>query len=210
MKLRQVGEWMKYHVVDTTAMLTSSNPIFGASEVFVAGMSDEVSIDSRLTVAGIAYTVMGPAFARGRDLSRKIFKITQDTKEKVQVLHDILYTSAFNLAVSPIIYLSMGADIKQTIIGSLSAGALAVGIGPIMGYGVDAGRDLMGLRECERKTYPDLIKRQRPSVKKGLAALLVGASIAAMAGIYALTPNRNETPNHEQPPAIEQVLKTSR
>ncbi len=210
MKFGKVGEWLKYHVVDTTALLASTNPLYSASEVWVAGMSNQVSINSRLMATVISYAGMGLAFARGRDLSRKIFKITSKTKEKTQVIHDMAYTSAFNLAVAPMIYLSMGADVKQAVIGGLSLAALSLGMGPIMGYSVDVARDLTGLRECERKTYPNLIKRQKSSVKKGLAALLVGASIVAMAGIYALTPDRNKILNYEQPPAIEQVIENQR
>lgn len=209
-KILNLGEGLKYHIVDTTSLLASSNPIYSASEVWVAGMPDQVSIDSRLAAAGISYTIMGLAFARGRDLSKKIFKITGDTKEKIQIIHDAIYTSTFNLAVAPAIYLSMGADFKQAIVGGLSAATLSIGLGPIMGYSVDAGRDLMGLRECERKTYPNLIKRQISSVKKGLAAFLVGTSIVTMAGVYALTPDKNRTINYENPSATKQIIETQK
>jgi len=197
MAFEKIKDWAKYHMVDTTSLLTATNPAYSASEVFIAGMPDQVSIDSRLTIVGISYTFMGPLFARGRDFSRRLFGITDQTKERTQLIHDVAYAAAFNLVVSPIIYLSMGADIKQATIGAGTAAVLSIGTGPLMGYAVDVGRDLTGLRDCERASYPDVIKRQRPVVKKSLAGVLVAASIATMAGIYALTPNDNVNVQYE-------------
>ena len=71
-----IRNWLKYNAVDTTAMLSSTNPIYTSSEIFIAQMPVDVSIDSRFTIAGISYTFMGPMFARGRDFSRKKFGIT--------------------------------------------------------------------------------------------------------------------------------------
>lgn len=197
--IRKVTEGAKYHIVDTTALLTSTSPIYAAMEVGISGMSDEVSIGSRTTVAALSYFGMGLAFARGRDISRRIFKITNDTKERLQVFHDAAYATAFNSVIAPPIYFSMGADLKQAVIGGVMAGGLCTVMGPIMGYSVDVARDLTGLKECQRTSYPKLAKKQRPLVKKGLAALLVAGSIAATAGVYSLTPDRdNATLNTTQ------------
>lgn len=59
---------------------------------------------------------------------------------------------------------------------------------------------MTGLRNCERASYPDLIRKQRPSVKKGLAALLVAGSIAVTADIYALTPDKQSNSSYESAP----------
>ena len=185
----KVKENLKYHLVDTTALLASANPLFSAMEVGIAGMSDEVSINSKITIAAISYLGMGFAFSRGRDLSRKFFKISDKTKEKVQIFHDIAYTATFNLVMSPIIYSSMGADLEQSIIGGVSSAGISIVIGPLSGYSVDVARDLTGLKDCDRISYPKAIKKQKPSLKKGLAGLLVAGSILTMAGIYSLTPN---------------------
>jgi hypothetical protein len=131
-------------------------------------MSDQISIDTRLTIAGISYGGMGFAFARGRDLSRKIFHITDQSRERTQTIHDIAYTAAFNLAIAPPLYIAMGADVKQAIIGGLSAAAMSTIMGPLSGYSIDAARDLTGLRDCERPSYPKLIRRQKNPSKKVL------------------------------------------
>ncbi len=210
MNFRKVREGLKYHLVDTTALLTASNPIYSGTETLITRMSDGISINARLIASGIAYLGVGFVFARGRDLSKKLFKINDRTKELVQYSHDIAFTATMNLVFAPLIYLASGeTDIKKITIGTGAVMAFSAITGGPMGYAVDVFRDLTGLKKCERKSYPSLIKKQRSSVKKGLAALLVGTSIATMAGIYALTPNRNETPNYEQPIAIEQIIENN-
>ena len=69
-KSRIVGfkEGLKYHLVDTTALLVPSTPLFSAIEVGVLGMSDEVSLGSRVAVAALSYGGLSLAFARGERL----------------------------------------------------------------------------------------------------------------------------------------------
>lgn len=201
--VEKLKDGFKDHLVGTTALLASTNPLYSAMEVGIAGMSDKVSIDSRLTVAALSYGGMGFVFNKGRDFSRRIFKITGETKERIQTLHDFLYAATFNLAITPPIYLLMGADGKQAILGGLSAAAFSIVMGPIMGYSVDVARDLTGLEKCERASYPDLVRRQKSSFKKGLAGMLVAGSVAAMAGIYALTPDREDY--QMQSPSISEI-----
>lgn len=204
-KISKIKEGLAYHIVDSTALLAPTHPIFSAMEVGVYGMSDKVSIDSRLLVTGLTYAGLGSAFTKGRDLSRRLFKITGKTRETIQNFHDSAYTFVFNSIAMPPIYLSMGASVKEAVIGGLAAGALGIATGPIMGYSADVARDLIGLKECNRTSYPNVIKRQKPFVKKGLARLLVVSSLVAMAGIYALTNNNQEISSYNSQ-GIEQVV----
>lgn len=203
---------LKYHVVDSTALLAESTPIFAAFETGLAGMSDDISMNARLFATGLTYLGgMGYAYAKGRDLSRKLFKIKDTTKEKIQGFHDSVYLGAFNLAVAPAIYLASGArDPKEIAIGTASAIALGLVNGAPMGYAVDLFRDLTGLKECERPSYPRLLKRQNSKTKKGLAALLTAGAIALTAGVYSLTPNKQEPQTaYQERPAIEQRVDES-
>jgi len=210
--VRKVKDNLTYHLVDSTALLAESTPIFAAFETGLAGMSDEISMNARLFATGLTYLGgMGIAYSKGRDFYRKNFKITDKTRERVQSLNDAAYTGLFNLAVAPAIYLASGArDPKEIAIGTASAIALGLVNGAPMGYAVDVFRDLTGLKDCERPSYPNLLKRQSSKTKKGLVALLVAGAIAATAGIYALNPNKSEAPNYQQPTAIEQVIETSK
>jgi len=206
-KVRKVYEMARNHVVDSTALLVSTNPICSAMEVGIAGMSDDVSIDSRIAVAGLTYAGMGFAFAKGRDLSRRVFGIGGKTAEKIQTFHDAAYTAGFNLAIIPFIYASQGASVRESIVGGLSAAAMSTVIGPVMGYSIDAARDLTGLQECQRPSYKKIgIKNGSRNFKKGLAGLLIAGSIAAMAGVYTLNPDEEIDPS-KQIPVVEEILE---
>lgn len=194
----KLGEFLKYHITDSTALLAASTAIYGAMEVGVAGMSDDVSSGSRLTTVGLTYLGIGWLYANGRDLSRKVLKITDKSRESIQSVHDSIYSAIFNGVACFPLYLAMGADVKQATIGSLISAGISIPLGPILGYSVDAGRDLMGLNENKRPSYPELVRKQRPSVKKGLAALLLAGSIAATVGVYALTPNEDNSTSTPQ------------
>src|SRR3989344_5121862 len=99
--VRRVKDSLTYHLVDSTALLAESTPIFAAFETGIAGMSDDISINARLIATGLAYAGVGTALAKGRDLWRKAFKVSDTTKERVQMLHDTAYLAAFNLVTAP-------------------------------------------------------------------------------------------------------------
>ena len=192
---------------DSTSLLTTTSPIYASFEVGIAGMSDEVSIKARLMAAGLSYFAgMGWAFGKTRDISRKYFKINDQTSEKTQAFHDSLLSGAFNLVVAPIIYYACGvSDPKQLAIGTATAIGFGIAQGPLLGYTVDVGRDLVGLHSCERRTYPRLVRNQPPRFKKAIAVGLITASIALMSGIYSLTPNTKEIPTQPQQ-GLERVI----
>ena len=205
--VNKVADSLKYHVVDSTALLAESTPIFAIFETRLAGMSDDISMNARLFAAGLTYLGgMGYAYAKGRDLSRKLFKIKDATKEKIQSFHDAVYSGAFNLVVAPAIYFASGVrDPKEIAIGTASAIALGLVNGAPMGYAVDLFRDLTGLKDCERPSYPNMLKRQSSKTKKSLAALLTAGTIALTAGVYALTPSKQEhKTSFNEKPFIEQ------
>ena len=193
---KKIIDNLKYHVVDSTVMLAESNPIYSAFEVGIAGMSNETSIHARLVAAALAYAGLGRAYSKGRDMWRGIFRITDKTSEKAQTLCDTAYTAAFNLALSPPMYFACGArDLKEIAVGT----ACAVGFGALngapMGYAIDVFRDLSGLQTNERNSYPDLIRKQTPMVKKGIAAVLIAASIGGMGLIYSAKSDNHQNLN---------------
>jgi len=210
------GEKLKGHLADSTAILTESNPFFTAVEVGLAGMSDAMSMNARFLATGLVYGGMGSVFAKGRDLWRKKFNINDETAEKIQHAHDIAYTTALNLVVTPPMYavsqMLAGEDLdpSKIAIGALTATGLGAANGSIMGYAVDVFRDLTGLRECNRKSYPNIIKRQSSKVKKGIAAGLIAASIGTMAGIYGLTSDDNSNSGYDsQQTILEEQVSTA-
>ena len=102
-------------------------------------------------------------------------------------MHDAAYLAAFNLVVAPLIYGASGAkNVKAIAIGTATAMGFGLVNGGLMGYAVDLFRDLTGLKECNRPSYPRLLRKQNPRIKQGLAALLTAAAMAVTVGIYAL------------------------
>jgi hypothetical protein len=180
---RKSQEALKKHVVDSTAILVLSNPLYSTLETVVSGMSNSNSINARTFGTGLTYAGMGRLFTKGLDLSRKKFNIVSESSEKVKHLHDAFYSAAFNIAISPPIYLAAGVrDAKEIALGTVSAAGMAFFAGGSFGYAVDAYRDLMGIQDSVR--IPELVRRQNGKLKIGLAAALVASSIGAMGLIY--------------------------
>jgi hypothetical protein len=174
---------LKTHLVDSTAIMVASTPVFGAFELFIAGMSNENSINSRFLVTGLTYLGLGRVFTKGMDTSRKLFKINKETSEKIKQVHDAAYAVAYNAVMGPIFYYIAGVrDINQVAIGTLCGMSLGLVLGSPMGYTVDAYRDFFGLKESER--LPNFIKNQSRKVKLGLAGILAATSFGLTAGLY--------------------------
>lgn len=198
---------LKYHIVDSTALLASSHPIFSAFETMVVGMSDDVSINAKVYLTGLTYAGLGYITSRGRDLSRRLFNITDKTKERIQSLHDSAYLAAINLPLGIGLYTLAGeTDIKKITIGTGIGMTFGAFMGPWVGYAIDSYRDLTGLKTCERRVYPNIIRNLRPRTKKCLAVVLTAASIGAMGLIYSLTPDNSEIVMNEKP-AVQQAFE---
>ena len=184
--------FLKDHLVDSTAIIAESTPVFALSETVLVGMSDKVSLNARLFAAMLVYSGIGFVFGKGRDISRNFFKIDGTTSEKIQNLHDTLYTGAFNLVTAPAIYYISGEqDLEKILYGT----ALATGLGAIngspTGYSIDIFRDLTGLKKSERISR--FVNRYSSGIKKGIVALLIAGSISLTAGIYYATQNNEIT-----------------
>lgn len=184
----KVKRGIQFHLIDATALLAESTPVLAAFETFFAGMSVRVSLNARILAAGLTYFGgTGYIYAKGRDLSRKMFRIRGDTKERKQHFHDSAYLGAFNLVFAPLLYLASGArDAKVIAIGTATAVAFGLVNGGPMGYVLDMFRDLAGLKECNRSSYPELLKAQSPAVKKALCSLFIVVALALTWFIYFL------------------------
>lgn len=191
-------ENLKYHIVDSTAYLTASYPVYTAIDTMVAGIADDISINTRILGGVLTYGGLGWAIGKGRDLSKKMFKITDKTKERYQQIHDSLYLATINIPLGAGMYTLAGeTDIKKIAIGTGLGVAFGLFMGPWIGYAVDSARDLIGLDECKRKFYPKSIQKLGPKIKKGLAVALTAASIGIMSLMYALSPNNPKIPETE-------------
>jgi len=195
----------KMHFVDCTSLLFSTYPIAIAFEVNAGkilehipylgdnsmDLSDDLSVKAKLTISVWTYLGLGSVYSRGRQLSRRLFNITRESNEMTQAIHDTLYPAAFNSFVGPALYFTSGArDLREIVSGATVLIGLGIGTGWLMGYAIDAGRDLAGLENCERSTYPDILRRQNKLTKRAIGAGLVGASIGLCSLIYSATESK--------------------
>ena len=81
--------------------------------------------------------------------------------------------------------------------------------GPLIGYSVDCYQDMLGFRECNRITYPEIVKNMGRKGKLSVAAGAIAASIGLMGLLYSLTPSEWNNPNRlKDRKHIEQIEKT--
>ncbi|HLC57757.1 MAG TPA: L-alanine exporter AlaE [Candidatus Nanoarchaeia archaeon] len=191
-RARNIAENLEYHLVDSTAMLAESTPVFSAFEVGIAGMSNEVSINSRICVVGLTYLGMGWTYGKGRDIWRRAFNITHESREEIQNLHDAAYAVVCSLLVSfPIYWLAGETSFKKIAVGTLCSAAFGMVNGGPIGQAIDGFRDLTGLRENRRKCYPEILRRQSRKLKRVIAIGGIAASLSLTSLIYKISSGDN-------------------
>jgi len=209
---------LKKHLVDTTAINAFAVPTCAAMEtstkicdliskipyVDVSAVTADVSLKTRAYAVGLGYLGLAFLLSKGRNSSRKLFKIKETSKESLQWSHDTAYLIGFNAIINPALYYISGSrDLKEMIGGTLALTVFSAFAGGPIGYTIDVFSDLTGLESCERKLYPNFIKKKSQKFKKGLAALLVTGSIAATIGVYDLKMDKSAQPlENISPPSI--------
>ncbi|MFA4952616.1 MAG: hypothetical protein WC584_00145 [Candidatus Pacearchaeota archaeon] len=183
-------KFIKYHLIDTTAIITFSTPFFVFLENAISKISDLNSIRARAYAIILSFLGLGKLISGGRDLSRKLFHITHKTNEKIQIFHDAIYLGIFNLLTAPIIYFIAGeTNFFKILSATLLTSIFALFIGAPMGFFIDSFRDLSGLKKCERKIYPKKLHLISKISKIILLILLILISLIITLCIYLLTPN---------------------
>jgi len=186
---------IKNYLVDTTSLLILSNPMYASLETFISGMDVKTSLESRIKVSLLAYTGLGFLYVKGRDFSKKVFKVNEKSSEKTHALHDSLYNVTFNVSASFPIYLTSGANMNQATVGAIGAGILGLISGPINGISIDLFRDFMGTKETKRN-FPEKLKKAQKSTKRFLAAGMIGLMLTSTAGVYSI---KNKYFNEDSP-----------
>jgi len=184
---------LRNHFVDTTAMIIESSPFFAISEI-ASGLSIEQSIKARLFVASIGYLGFAKVYSSGRDFWKKSFGVSEGTSEIKQVVCDLGYSVTFNLIFSPIMYFIAGERDFETI--ALATGAsmsLSLFNGAPVGYAIDVSRDLVGIKECKRKSYPQKIKNLSLNSKRKMAIGLIVGSIGITSLVYQVSDLCNDS-----------------
>jgi hypothetical protein len=185
-KSRSLGEKFCDHIVSSTAQLAVATPVYATLETMCYAMDDSVSMDSRVNAAMATYCGVGFLVSKGRNLYRKVVHVSQLASEKAQSIHDSVYLAGFSVPYSLVLYTVSGETDWQKIGLGMGIGALSsLVIGPAMGYAMDAGTDLVGLKECKRPSYANQFGNLTSRAKKGVAALAVCGSLGLTALAYA-------------------------
>jgi hypothetical protein len=173
---------IKQHFCDATATSSALNPVYAVIETTLMGFSPKVSFNAKLTGTAINYLGLASVYSRTRDRVKKYFNIEESTPGWKKSAFDSLYGFGFTMAVSSPIYMVSGlmcgeADIKKSIAASGISCLMNIPLGVVNGYAIDCFRDLTGMKESNR--IPRCIGKLPKAMKKGIASVLVGSSIAA-------------------------------
>jgi hypothetical protein len=180
---------LRKHLIDSAAISTESNPVFGLFEVFVSSLSIKTSLNARIIGTLTTFMGLGYVISKGRDISAKIFNIERKS-EKIKVLHDFCYAFAFNFLVTPFTYMlsqymaNEPLNIKKALLAGIGASFLGAINGIPLGYSIDIFRDLFGIKTCEREIYKNIHIKKGQKKKIGYALIL--SSTASLAAIYGL------------------------
>ena len=192
MALQQLLTGARRHLTDSVALIAASTPGGALLENVVAGMSDDISLKTRFMIGGLYLAGLGGALGWGRDFSRRIFHITEKTKERYQQLHDMAYVAAVTLVLHPTLYFVAGSkEIKEIALATGFATVAAFATGGILGYSLDLFRDLTGYKSSTR--IPEKIRNMPGKAKKAFAVAVFSASLGITGLIYYLTPDKTET-----------------
>lgn len=175
--------YVKRHIVDTTGVLVTSNPLFTISENVIGGMPDEVSMANRIDGSILFYLGAGSIFSKGRDFYYKLLNIENS---KYKGVHDAAFGAMFGALFNGAVTATNTQSLEDIAAGAV-AGAITGSItGVPAGYAIDTFRDLTDINTSKR--LPPKIRNLPSKLKKCLAVGLIAASIGLMGGIYKATP----------------------
>tara|TARA_Y100000034_G_C6907867_1_gene421890 strand:- start:2551 stop:3225 length:675 start_codon:yes stop_codon:yes gene_type:complete len=181
-----------------TGALTFVTPI-GAAIEKSSGMTDPVSLKTRLTTAAVFYLGLGKLVElRDYSINRIEKKSGKELKGWGKWGHDSLFSVGVSLIVRTPIYLSSGeTDWKK--IGWAVAGntIFTMAAGGFIAYLGDLYREILN-PEREEKRVPNFMKNKSYNMKRNLLIGLTAASLTLTGLVYYFTPNGEQEKGQEQ------------
>ncbi len=184
---KNIGQYLKQHLVDCTALVTIGNPAYTLIEKTLLHLPHSISIDARLIGNAITFAGIGSLSTILRDHSRKYFNITQESPESHIGIHDTAYGITFSAFASTGIYYASGIhSLEQLATGTITAMGISVATSWLSNYSVDGFRDLIDIEPSPR--LPKRIKSLSSKAKKSLGAIAIAGSLLTTGLIYKYTP----------------------
>jgi hypothetical protein len=168
-------KWKKIllrHLVDTTAILVVVTIIFAAIEIYIYDLSIQISYNSRIFIFIIHYLGVGFLFSFLRDKMRKVFEITNKSKEYIIQIFDLVYNFCFVTIISLITYSYNGVLFPEFIIISIVSGIMVAPLGIFIGYSIDFYRALF--YNDNNKRIPLIFRKQKKNIRW---LILIGVTI---------------------------------
>lgn len=175
------------HVVASAAQLLPSYPILALSDVHITGTTINESLVTRGLSTATTLLGAGLLFDMVREGSLEYCGVEQGKGTTLKTgLHDACYNALFTAVGTLPFYLLAGVNDGRLIYSSAAAATYGFISGPLIGVTTDILKDWCGIEPCPR--LHERIRNRTPVQKKGLAALLLGLSLATSAGVYATAP----------------------
>jgi hypothetical protein len=195
---------LKYEIqenfVDATSIVTLTMPINSALELFGANMSNDVSINSRVYNLGLMYGGLS-RLVKLRDYTKRKLNI-DNYSGLVRAAHDAVYGFTIGPLIKTRVYLAAGeTDWKKIGIGVLGTMAIVGTLAIPLGWMVDVGRDLWGIKPSVRT--PKILKEKSSRYKKAAVYGALSLSIGLTSLIYLS--NHYRTKENAKP--LEQVVQ---
>ena len=133
------------YLVDTSAALSFYTPLMASSEAFIAGMSPEQVLKSRL-YAAVYHSIFMRPYGKFREFWARTLKANPDSSRLKKFLVD---TSAMILIQTPVysgILLLTGTDPKKILVALPAGLAIGASSGRPYGYFLDRWRKLWGTK----------------------------------------------------------------
>lgn len=198
-------EKVKYEInenfVDATSIVTLTMPINSAIELFGAEMSNQVSLNSRAYNLALMYGGLS-RLVKLRDYTKR--KLDIDNRSGlVRATHDALYGMTMGPLIKTGVYLAAGeTDWKKIGIGVLGSMAIVGGLAVPLGWMVDVGRDLWGIKPSVRT--PKHWREKSSSAKKAVVCGALSLSIGLTSLLYLANHYRTKD---NKPQRIEQLVQ---
>ena len=188
MNLENILSRVEKHVIDATAFVVASQPVYAFFELYVGHVPPQTSLGSRLWSIGTTYAGVGAFVSFGREWWKSRAHINTGASEKKRIIHDMGYKAAFNFLTQPITYVAVGyftgdITVEGVIGGTLATTVVAFFSGGYECYALDAFRELWGIHPLKR--LPVCVQRMKSTHKKGLVTLFSVASCLALYLLYA-------------------------